>query len=224
MHYILQKTSIFDLDIAILKEILQQRKRLDTYEELTLQELTLATKDRINPIEVPKCLRTEEFLKRDYRVVPFNDIPHGTYFVKDASRLKHYTFFGDTEQLFTGREAGRVDRSHMFQVSEIEDILSEYRVYVIGGEIVNICNYDGSVLIFPDTTLVCKANGLYKTRSDYPKSLTIDVMITKKGTEIIEIHPFIACGLYSTLWGDNLLDAYRDGIEYVINHNTKISQ
>ena len=169
----------------------------------------------IIPIEIPKCLRTEEFLKREYRVVPFEDIPRGKYFVKDASRLKKYTFIGDTEELFTGREAGFVDRTHLFQVSEIKEILSEYRVYVIGGKIDSICHYNGRPDLFPDMGLIEKANRTYMAKPDYPGSLTIDVMVTKEGTSLIEFHPFVSCGLYSTLWGDNLLGAYIDGINYV---------
>jgi hypothetical protein len=59
-------------------------------------------------------------------------------------------------------------------------------------------------------------------KPDYPRSLTIDVMVTDKGTELIEIHPFVSCGLYGTLWGDSLVYAYRDGIDYVLRHNTRI--
>jgi hypothetical protein len=35
----------------------------------------------INPIEIPECLQTEAFLKIDCRIVPFDDIPCGEYFV-----------------------------------------------------------------------------------------------------------------------------------------------
>ena len=110
----------------------------------------------------------------------------------------------------------------MFQVSELVDILSEYRVYIIDGQIENVCNYNGSPLIFPDMELVSKANSIYMTKPDYPRSLTIDVMVTERGTSLIEIHPFISVGLYSTLWSDRLLNAYVDGIRYVLEHNSKI--
>ena len=108
MHFILQNNNLVDLDTAILEEILQRRKMIDTYEKMTMADLCGAGKadvkeglpvgtipfvetwlkkchgiSRINPIEIPKCLRTEEFLKRFYRIVPFNEIPRGDYFVKD---------------------------------------------------------------------------------------------------------------------------------------------
>lgn len=245
MVFLLQKNSFIEIDIAILKELLERRRRLNGFTEMTIHQLGEAGKEeveglipvgtipfveawlkkchgvnRINPIEIPEFFRTEEFLKREYRIVPYNQIPHGVYFVKDVTALKEFTFAGDTEELFTGKIAGEVDQSHMFQVSEPIDILSEYRVYVIDGQIENVCNYNGSPLIFPDMDLVSKANSIYMTKPDYPGSLTIDVMVTEIGTSLIEIHPFISVGLYSTLWSDRLLNAYADGIRYVLEHNT----
>ena len=247
MDFLLQINSFDNIDTTILKEILERRKRLSGFTEMTIHQLSEADKEeveglipvgtipfveawlkkchginRINPIEIPKFLRTEEFLKREYSIVPYYRIPRGVYFVKDVTALKEFAFEGDTEELFTGRIAGTIDRSHMFQVSEPVDILSEYRVYVIDGQIENVCNYNGSPLIFPDMELVSKANSIYMTKPDYPGSLTIDVMVTERGTSLIETHPFVSVGLYSTLWSDRLLNAYVDGIRYVLEHNSKI--
>ena len=248
MDFILQNDSFDNIDMAILEEMLQRHSRRYRYEKLSLQQLRAADKkdiqdripvgsilfvetwlkkchgiERISPIEIPGFLRTEEFLKRDYRIVPFYGIPRGNYFVKDVTVLKEFSFIGDTEELFTGKAGGQINQAHMFQVSEPVEILSEYRVYVVDGKIENVSNYNGSPFIFPDMNLVNKANCLYMTKPNYPGSLTIDVMVTEKGTSLIEIHPFISCGLYSTLWSDRLPDAYRDGIDYVLKHNTVIT-
>ncbi|MGU8989666.1 hypothetical protein ACV3V0_18445 [Clostridium perfringens] len=48
-------------------------------------------------------------------------------------------------------------------------------------------------------------------------------MVTNKGTSIIEIHNFHSLGLYSTLFGDNLAYAYRDGIDFIIRNNSETS-
>ena len=55
--------------------------------------------DRImQPIEVPKILRTEEFLRRDYKIVYKNDVPkHGRYCIKNVSSLKSGCFIGSAE-------------------------------------------------------------------------------------------------------------------------------
>lgn len=187
--------------------------------------------DNQNPIEIPPILRTEEFLKRKYGIFKKEDIPtHGRYFIKDASQLKVFSFEGELEFFFydgiwdkkeEGDNALHLDPTHLYQVSEIVNILSEYRVYIIGGEIQAIEHYNGNPTILPDVDLIKKANLLYSSQKDYPKSYSLDVMVTPRGTSIIEIHNFTSLGLYSTVWGSNLLYAYRDGIDYLIKHNTK---
>lgn len=188
----------------------------------------------LNPIEIPKCLRTEEFLKRKYKIVNFEEIPKsGKWFVKDVSKLKTFTsaLYEDISQLDLDKyskpnEGGftQLDNSHLFQVSEKLTIYSEYRVYIIDGKIENVAQYNGDMFHYPDMQLINKANLLYSMQQDYPKSYTIDVMVTERGTALIEIHPFTAIGLYATLWSDKLPYAYMDGIDYYINHNTLIER
>lgn len=173
--------------------------------------------DHINPMEVPECLRTEEFLKREYKIVPYDKLPEtGKWFVKDVSRLKSGSFVGNKTDM-----PGCFDKSHMFLCSGyVEDIVSELRVYFINGEIENVCHYDGKPCVLPDFSMVRQANKIFMRQDDYPCSYTMDIMITRFGTSIIECHPFISVGLYSTLWGQNLLAAYGDGIHYLRTKNT----
>lgn len=195
----------------------------------------------MNPIEIPKCLRIYEFLKREYKIVTSDNLPReGKYFIKDVSKLKEFSssqykdisYLGiddllkSPEEIKALREKGNnslfLDNSHLYQVSERVEPLSEYRVYFINGELQAISHYDGDVYLLPDTSLIKKANMIYSLQKDYPKSYTMDVMVTYRGTSIIEIHPFTSIGLYTTCFGDNLIYAYRDGIDYYVEHNTKI--
>ena len=191
--------------------------------------------EKENPIEIPPILRTDEFLKRKYSIVPADKLPRkGRFFIKNVSKLKDFTYSGELEyflfdEMFEPAKnkndnSLRINPSDLFQVSEIVNVLSEYRVYIIGGEIENIANYNGDVTLFPDIDLIRKANNLYSTQKDYPKSYSMDVMITQSGTAITEIHNYTSLGHYSTMFGDNLLYAYRDGIDYLINHNTEITE
>lgn len=191
--------------------------------------------DKENPIEIPPILRTDEFLKRKYSIVTADKLPRtGRYFIKDVSKLKEFTYSGDLEyflfdEMFEPAKSLydnslRINPGHLFQVSEIVNILSEYRVYIIDGKIENIANYNGDVTLFPDVELIKKANDLYSTQPDYPKSYSMDLMITPRGTAITEIHNYTSLGHYSTLFGDNLLYAYRDGIDYLLKHNTPITE
>ena len=67
-----------------------------------------------------------------------------------------------------------------------------------------------------------KAVELIKANEKWLRSYTIDIMVGPKGTAIIEVHNFTSVGLYHNLWGNNLLYAYRQGIDYLINDNKNI--
>ena len=58
----------------------------------------------------------------------------------------------------------------------------------------------------------------YSKAEDRPKSYTMDIMVTNEGTALLEIHTFVSVGLYSTLWDETLLGAYKDGIDYCIKY------
>ena len=47
MHFLLQDSGIIDIDTAIIEEILQRRKRIDSYEKMTLQSLCEANRNEI---------------------------------------------------------------------------------------------------------------------------------------------------------------------------------
>lgn len=185
--------------------------------------------ERENPIEIPKYLRTEEFLKREYIITTSEFLPKsGKYFLKDVTQLKK---FGEVieadfclEALFKDKEGISdyslvLPKDHLYLVSSLYNIQSEYRVYVIGDEIEQICCYNGNCTIFPDVNLIKKAVALISINEKWLRSYTIDVMVGKEGTALIEVHNFTSVGLYSTLWGDNLLYAYRDGIDYLVYDN-----
>lgn len=182
--------------------------------------------ERMNPIEIPKYLRKEEFLKRDYVIVSKEGLPtSGTFFIKDVSELKRFgsvlnLSVNPVDELFAEDEGKSVlDSSHRFLVSEPYSIKSEWRVYVLGGYIENICNYNGDCTIFPDMNVINKAVNLIALNEKWLRSYTIDVMVGERGTALIEIHNFVSVGLYGTLWGSSLPWAYRDGIDYVLNDN-----
>lgn len=191
-----------------------------------------------NPIEIPEYLRTEEFLKRKYDIVTWDKIKEtaksGKYFIKDVSELKSFgevidtrymdidMYFEEPEYKFSTNLV--LSKEHLYQVSSLFNIQSEYRVYVIGGRIEAISNYNGDCTVLPDTELIKKAVNLISLNEKWLKSYTIDVMVGPKGTAIIEIHSFASVGLYNTLWGTNLIYAYRDGIDYLINDNKELHE
>ena len=256
--FIIQKdTDVLNLESIIIKELLDKNKYIYTYNELSLSSLNLLESPKpnlypigtiefvtyylnkvygikqMNPIEIPEYLRTEEFLKRDYKIVNAEEIPeNGTYFVKDISQLKVFgtVIYLDKDikkDLLSEHKSDmdfslNLDKTHLYQVSEVYDIQAEYRVYVIDGNIEAICNYNGDCTVLPDIGLLKKAVNLINFNEKWLKSYTLDIMVGSRGTAIIEVHNFVSVGLYSTLWGNNLIYAYKDGIDYVINDNKEM--
>lgn len=188
--------------------------------------------NRENAIEVPACLRTDEFLKRKYSIVPMWEIPRtGEWFIKDATQQKYFSKKGNVEdfifdEMFEDSHnefdtSIRFNVDHMYQVSEVVTVLTEYRIYVLNREINSNSFFAGNPLLFPDGDLIRKAVDTYLREEDCPRSFSLDVMITPRGTAISEVHNFTSLGLYTVDWDDNLLYAYRDGLDYVLKHNTE---
>lgn len=250
-EFIIQRhTQDLELEEIIIKQLLNHTKYIHSYTETTLEEqyalqnvipigtIDFVTKwlnlvhniEQMNPIEIPKYLRADEFLKRDYSIVKADEIPkYGNYFIKDVSELKKFSYCGELSYVITDEiwnntkdmfnTSLKLNDRHEFLVSEIYDIQSEYRVYVISGSIEAIINYDGDCTILPDISMIKKIIGIINYNEKWLKSYTLDVMVGNRGTALIEIHNFVSVGLYTTLWGDNLLYAYRDGIDYILNDN-----
>lgn len=83
------------------------------------------------------------------------------------------------------------------QVSEVIDILSEWRVIVFQGTIQHIGNYSGEPLVFPDAETIRQMASTYEKSGEAPVAYTLDVAVTKDTkTVVIECHRFFSCGLY----------------------------
>lgn len=246
MHFLIEKDNKnMETEAFLWKQILSAPGVIHKYSECTIAELpniieqisqdiiplgcinftqhALKLKyniDNLNPIEIPNSLRIPTLLGREYKVVPAHMIPtSGKWLIKDGSAMKGTLFIGNVAHL----SKQDINPNHKYVVSEIVDILAEYRVYIIGGEVYACEYYNGDPLLFPNASTIRQANFMYSQRKDYPKSYTMDVMITKDGTLLTEIHPTLfACGLYTTILSTKLLQGYQDALGYALKHNTTI--
>lgn len=190
--------------------------------------------EKENPIEIPPILRTEEFLKRKYSIISSDKIPkNGYFFIKDVSQLKVFSYTGDMglfmyNEIFDKPKKNdyslHLNKKHLYQVSEVVKILSEYRIFVINNEIYSIDNYDGDVRLFPDIKLIEKAISLWSTQKNCPKSYSLDVAITPHGTIILECHILFSTSIYSTVQGTKFLWGYQDAKDYLVNYNTQLTE
>ncbi len=187
--------------------------------------------DNENAIEVPPCLREFRFLKRKYSIVPVWDIPReGRYFIKDATQQKSFSYKGELEnfvydEMFEPKTneydlSLKFDYDHLYQISEVVNVLAEFRAYILEGQLETVSHFAGDAYLLPDMELLKEAIRIYNEQTDCPKSYSIDLMITPEGTAITEVHNFMCLGLYNVNWDEKLLFAFKDGWNYVLNHNT----
>lgn len=80
----------------------------------------------------------------------------------------------------------------------IDDIQSEWRIFVYKDEIKGVQNYSGDPILFPDQNKIFEMLDNYKNLyGDAPVAFTLDVGVDGMcNTFVIECHEFYSCGLY----------------------------
>lgn len=183
----------------------------------------------LNPIEVPQVLR--KYIRRDYRIIKGCNLTEeersGKYFLKDATDLKLWN-----NALNLGRKVtDEINQDHLYVVTEAVEFESEWRLFVYKDKLVGAECYQGNIGKFPFQYTVRSMIHEY-AQTIHPKAYTIDIgirwfMPTEMGlfkpapseiTEPIEIHPFVACGLYG-FYDKCLPSMWREGYNWYLNEN-----
>lgn len=157
-------------------------------------------KKMLEPLNVPEVLfpfagrdimniRTDEDLKQLYK---FDDV-----FAKSMSVIKHpdngWKYNPNTE-MSKLLNLDNYDNCIGFQVSTYVEFLSEWRVFVFNGKILDCKNYLGDFFTYPNPNTITNMVREYK---DAPVAYTLDVGVIPGGeTVVIECHRFFSCGLY----------------------------
>jgi len=139
----------------------------------------------IQPINIPKELLVEEFLKRKVFIANKNDISFSEEkFVKSNTQYKSFMdIVSNADKIPDGD----------YLVSDVIEIESEWRAFVFRNELVGLKQYIGDFKLFPDVSFIEKMIHSY-TQS--PTAYTLDIGINSAGCFVIEVHPFVSCGLY----------------------------
>ena len=239
MKFLLQTMygKINDVEVFNARDLIQNSRTLNTYLLMDYTELKKTNNDysdwipigtleyvrtwlkkykgieEMKPIEVPEILREEKYLGRSYDIVSFEDLElKGYKFIKDIDKLKQFSFTGDLGNLDKNDESIFVSQNYL--ISNVVDIMSEYRVFVSDMSIKAIQFYDGDCTVFPNVSLLREMVGKYYLVQDRPKSYTMDIAVLKNGrTIILEVHPVVSVGTYGYS-SSELLNMYKNGIEY----------
>lgn len=239
MKFLLQTMygKINDVEVFNARDLIQNSRTLNSYLLMDYTELKKTNNDysdwipigtleyvrawlkkykgieEMKPIEVPEILREEKYLGRSYDIVSFEDLElRGYKFIKDIDKLKQFSFTGDLGNLDKNDKSIFVSQNYL--ISNVVDIMSEYRVFVSDMSIKAIQFYDGDCTVFPDVSLLREMVGKYYLVQDRPKSYTMDIAILKNGrTIILEVHPVVSVGTYG--YSEYaLLDMYKNGIQF----------
>lgn len=140
----------------------------------------------VRPINIPKQLRTLDFLKRNVEFTHKKDLVLvEKKFIKSNQNLKGYVEITNSTDFIPDVE---------LLVSDLIDIDAEWRCFVYNRKLVGLQYYSGDFCIFPDVEFVKECIEVY---SDCPPAYTLDVGVNKQdGTFVIEVHNFYSCGLY----------------------------
>ena len=158
--------------------------------------------------------------------LPLNDKNSNRFFVKSLNTIKDerngfYDVIPDLydkymtleARMHNGYQVHKIFHHRSFeaftncQVSTIlDDIESEWRVFVYKGKGIDVKNYSGDPFAFPKTERIYQFIDQY---TEAPEAYTLDVAVTKNGTWVLECHDFYSCGLY----GCN-----DKNIPYMMNH------
>lgn len=152
-----------------------------------LEKKGILNHEMFKPINIPTELNKPEYTSRNVLTSNSPQNPFdGPTFVKSASIFK-----GEQSIINSGELVPFDDNLYFF--SEEVEIDSEYRGFVFNGELKGIQHYQGDFRILPDFGMIDRMIENYK---DSPLAYTIDIGINKDSQFLIEIHPFVSCGLY----------------------------
>lgn len=160
------------------------------------------------PINIPQELMKKEYLMRNVCYENKEDINlNERFFIKSNNIYKD----NPSPDIISKNDLIYYPNGN-YLVSDVIDIDSEYRCFVHNKRLVGIQNYSGNFEILPD---IQKIKNMIKDYKDSPLSYTLDVGINNNGTFIIEVHPFVSCGLYGFSDYRILCYMFENGFNYI---------
>jgi hypothetical protein len=153
-------------------------------------------------IGYPDCIR--KYLGREIRKTKFMNIQaeiqtlpcEYPFFIKPADDVKKFTgcVIEKKSEIDTLEKFENIEDEDIVYISEVLDIISEYRCFVHRGVLKGIQWYKGDFCKFPEVELI---KNIIKDYKNAPVAYTIDIGILSNGSNIlVEINDFWAIGSY----------------------------
>ena len=136
-----------------------------------------------------RALHTDEFCMYPCFVKPYNELKKFTGFV--AKSDKDFDLYPEVDW----------DNTRLFVTEVLENIVSEWRCYVLNGKVFACVNYAGDPLKFPNEREIMRMIDYFKPQ---PISFSLDIALCKNGgsgdnytiTKFIEVNDAYALGYY----------------------------
>lgn len=207
IHYLnwFNQEQIYDYKIISIKEIINDFN--NTYKEYipigSIEFVLMYYRkyhniENITPICIPNELNKKEYLLREIRRgSKANELNlDNPVFMKNILEFKKETIIDYMKEDF---------KKDKFLVSELIEIDSEWRGFVLNGKLLDLRCYSGEFSAFPNINVVYD---MIKAYTEALRAYTIDVAVTKNGTALLEIHQFFSCGLYGFNQNQKLIAMY----------------
>lgn len=134
------------------------------------------------------------FMYRNADIREISTVKIGEFFKPQEREHKLFNSYVKDDSFQCELLLGQVPVGTRVVVSDAVNFQAEYRVYVRGGEILNICFYKGDPLIQPDISAVA---AMVSATADYAAAYGLDVGILDDGrTALVELNDFCCLGNY----------------------------
>lgn len=172
------------------------------------------SKKYIKPINIPQQLMLPKFLGRKIEIVKANEITlKQPFFVKSNEQYKGYAAFNTPISEFPTDEE--------LLASEELFIKSEFRIFVQNRMVAGVKQYAGDLFDIPDEKVI---NEMLDAYTDCPTAFTLDIATTDEGTFLMEVHPFVSCGLYGFKRHNLLPSMFYQGFHYMLREAKKLKE
>jgi hypothetical protein len=148
------------------------------------------------PMNVPGSLASLEFSGRAIwkRVtkesVSVASLPTRV-FAKSATAFKGFTAVLRREDLWHA-----IDEHGPLDLAEEVEFADEWRAFVHAGRLVGLHCYTGLFASVPSRGFLSRVIGVLAQSNPNLRSYTVDVGFIEDAEAVVEVHPFVACGLY----------------------------
>lgn len=156
----------------------------------------------IKPIDISRVDR--KFTGREIQILSYDEMltyldRNGPRFIKSATKCKEFPAgkYDKNSIESIEKSINYLHKSHKFMVSELINLLAEWRLFIHKGKILDCKQYMGSWESRFDVAFVKEmVASIPKSIIPYT-SYTVDIGLTDaNSTVLIEAHNFISCGLY----------------------------